>query len=62
MKTLYDIGDKIEIRLKGVIIEHNMSVHRDSYLIDIETPTDKISQDIKISLSEDYLKECSHKN
>lgn len=62
MKTLYDIGDEIEIRMCGVIKEYSASESGDCYVIMLKsTPSDTTNRDVRIYLSSDDLRRRSNR-
>ena len=62
MKTLYDIGDEIEIRMRGVIKEYSASENGDCYIIMLKnTSSDTTNRDVRIYLSSDDLRGRSNR-
>ncbi len=62
MKTLYDIGDEIEIRMRGVIKEYSASESGDCYIIMLKnTSSNTTNRDVRVYLSSDDLRGRSHK-
>lgn len=62
MKTLYDIGDEIEIRMRGVIKEYSASESGDCYVIMLENiSSDTTNRGVRVYLSSDDLKGRSNK-
>lgn len=63
MKTLYDIGDEIEIRMRGVIKEYSASESGDCYIIVLKnTSSDTtLSRDTRVYLSSDDLRGRSNR-
>jgi hypothetical protein len=62
MKTLYDIGDEIEIRMRGVIKEYSVSESGDCYIIKLKnTSSDTTNRDAVVYLSSDDLRGRSNK-
>ena len=55
MKTLYDIGDEIEISLRGVVKEYSVSEHGDSYKIELK------GTNLIVYLGTNEIKHTSHK-
>lgn len=55
MQTLYDIGDEIEIKLRGVVKEYSVSEHGDSYKIELK------DNNLIVYLGTDEIKYTSHK-
>jgi hypothetical protein len=55
MQTLYDIGDEIEIKLRGVVKEYSVSEHGDSYKIELK------GNNLIVYLGTDEIKYTSHK-
>ena len=55
MKTLYDIGDEIEIKLRGVVKEYSVSGLGDSYKIELK------GTNLIVYLGTDEIKYTSHK-
>lgn len=62
MKTLYDIGDEIEIRMCGVIKEYSASENGDCYIIMLKNiSSDTTNRDVRVYLSSDDLRGRSNK-
>ena len=62
MKTLYDIGDEIEIRMRGVIKEYSASESGDCYIIMLKnTSSDTTNRDVRIYLSSNDLRGRSNR-
>lgn len=62
MKTLYDIGDEIEIRMRGVIKEYSASEIGNCYIIMLKsTSSDTTNRDVRIYLGSDDLRGCSNR-
>ena len=62
MKTLYDIGDEIEIRMRGVIKEYSASENGDCYIIMLKNmSSDTTNRDVRIYLSSDDLRGRSNR-
>lgn len=62
MKTLYDIGDEIEIKLRGVVKEYSASENGDCYIIMLKSiSSDTTNRDVRVYLSSDDLRGRSNK-
>ena len=62
MKTLYDIGDEIEIRMRGVVKEYRASESGDCYTIILKSiSSDTTNRDVRVYLSSDDLRGRSNK-
>ena len=62
MRTLYDIGDEIEIRMRGVVKEYSVSENGDCYIIMLKnTSSDTTNRDVRIYLSSDDLRGRSNR-
>ena len=58
MTTLYDIGDEIEVRLKGRVIEFSLSKHGDCYVVeltDLKERSDRVYLDSNMLVSNSKL-------
>lgn len=62
MKTLYDIGDEIEIRMRGVVKEYSASENGDCYIIMLNNiSSDTTNRGVRVYLSSDDLRGRSNK-
>jgi len=62
METLYDIGDEIEIRMRGVVKEYSASENGDCYIIMLNNiSSDTTNRGVRVYLSSDDLRGRSNK-
>ena len=57
MKTLFDVGDEIEVVLRGRVHEYEVSTHGDCYTIILDDPALKNNSDkTRVYLDSDSLR------